>query len=288
MLIDTHSHLSFASYDTDREQVHARMAEFGIKTITVGTAITTSRDAVAYAEKHDDTWASVGYHPDHVTSDHIEEDEAGALDEPFDVKELERLAVSSARVIAIGETGLDYHYFTQDGNIKQGLTIEQAKIEQQKVFLEHADLSAKLDKTLIVHARDSFDDMQEALRTIKTQHPELRIVMHGFSSAWHQAEAYLDLGCYLGIGGIVTFKPRKDTPVQDTLASIASRIPLDRLLLETDAPWLAPIPVRGTRNEPAHVRHIAQHIANLRGLEFSEICATTTENAEQAFDCEFS
>ena len=109
MLVDTHSHLHFAKFDEDRAQVHARMAEFDIKNITVGTAITTSRDAVAYAENHADTWCSVGYHPEHVTSDYEDEDEKGALDEPYDIKTLETLATSSPRVLAIGECGLDYH-----------------------------------------------------------------------------------------------------------------------------------------------------------------------------------
>ena len=287
MLIDTHSHLHFKKYDEDREAVHARMAEFGVKTITVGTAMNTSREGVAYADKHQDTWAAVGYHPDHVTSDFEDEDEIGALKEPYDIKELEKIAQSSKRVIAIGEIGLDYHYFTQEGTMKPGLTIEQAKKEQQKIFLEQAALAAKLEKTLIVHVRDAADDMLRLLSELQASSTELRIVIHGFTETWQTAKAYLDLGCYLGIGGIVTFKPRKTTAPDDTLESIAKKMPLERLLLETDAPWLAPVPVRGTRNEPAYVRHVAEHVARVRGMGYEEICKVTTKNSQEAFACEF-
>ncbi|MDD5725847.1 MAG: TatD family hydrolase [Patescibacteria group bacterium] len=287
MLIDTHSHLHFKKYDEDREAVHERMAEFDIKTITVGTAINTSRDGVAYADEHPDTWAAVGYHPDHVTSDFEDEDEIGASKEPYDIKELENIAKSSKRVIAIGEIGLDYHYFTQEGTMKPGLTIEQAKKEQQKVFLEQAALASKLNKTLIVHARDSVDDMMRITAELRRTDPNLRIVIHGFTETWQTAQTYLDLGCYLGIGGIVTFKPRKTTAPEDTLESIVKKMPLDRLLLETDAPWLAPVPVRGSRNEPAYVRHIAEHVARAKGMEYEEICKVTTKNSQEAFACEF-
>lgn len=288
MLIDTHSHLHFKKYDEDREQVHANMAEFDIKTITIGTAMNTSRDGVTYADQHSDTWAAVGYHPDHVTSDFEDEDEAGASKEPYDINELEKIAKSSKRVIAIGEVGLDYHYFSQEGTMKPGLTIEKAKQEQLKVLYEQAFLATKLDKALIIHSRNAADDMLKAISDFRKSHVDLRIVIHGFSETWKIAQAYLDLGCYLGIGGIVTFKPRKGTAPEDTLESIAKKIPIKRLLLETDAPWLAPVPVRGTRNEPAHVRHIAEFIAKARGMSYEEICDITTENARQAFACEFA
>jgi len=288
MLVDTHSHLHFKKYDEDREAVHARMAEFGVKTITIGTAMNTSRDGVAYADQHPDTWAAVGYHPDHVTSDFEDEDEIGASKETYDTAELEKIAKSSKRVLAIGEVGLDYHYFSQEGSMKPGLTIENAKQEQLRVLYEQTFLAAKLDKTLIVHSRDAADDMLRAISDFRREHIDLRIVIHGFSETWKVAQAYLDLGCYLGIGGIVTFKPRKGTAPEDTLEEITKKMPINRLLLETDAPWLAPVPVRGTRNEPAYVRHVAEHIAKARGMGYEEICEITTENAERAFDCDFT
>lgn len=288
MLVDTHSHLHFKKYDEDRNQVHTRMAEFGVKTITIGTAMNTSRDGVTYADEHPDTWAAVGYHPDHVTSDFEDEDEVGATKEPFDIGELEKIATSSPRVIAIGEVGLDYHYFNQEGTMKPGLSIDEAKQNQKKAFLDQADLAAKLDKTLIIHARDSADDMLRLISDIQNSTFKLRIVIHGFSETWDIASAYLELGCYLGIGGIVTFKPRKTTAPEDTLESIVRKMPLDRLLLETDAPWLAPVPVRGTRNEPGFVKHIAEHIAQARGLDYEEICKITSQNAQNAFKCDFN
>ncbi|MDF1497507.1 MAG: TatD family hydrolase [Patescibacteria group bacterium] len=434
MLVDTHSHLHFAKFDEDRQAVHARMAEFDVKNITVGTAITTSRDAIAYADSHSDTWCSVGYHPEHVTSDYEDEDEKGALSEPYDIKVLEELATSSPRVLAIGECGLDYHRLTPslsppcqgenvtglpfipyqeglsdlskdlrknqtpaekliwkellsnkksegykftrqkpldgyiadfycselllvieiDGGIHQiqkeqdeirtldlgGFIIQvirytndqvlknldfvkvdlrkkiltrkkelqkialepgvksphdkgdlggyaKAKASQQLVFGQQIELAAKLDKALIVHMRDAEEDMLTMIKNARTNHPNLCITMHSFTSTWKQAQALLDLDCYIGIGGIVTFKPRKTTAEDDQLANIAKNIPLDRLLIETDCPWLAPVPVRGERNEPTHVRHIAEFIANLRGLSFEEISKITTENAQECFKCEF-
>jgi len=311
MLVDTHSHLHFAKFDEDRQAVHARMAEFDVKNITVGTAITTSRDAVAYADSHPDTWCSVGYHPEHVTSDYEDEDEKGALDEPYDIKVLEKLATSSPRVLAIGECGLDYHRLdsAQPQTPYQGLSVSppdasltahratwdkedlggcaQAKASQQLVFRQQIDLAAKLDKTLIVHMRDAEEDMLQAVAEARSKHPDLRITMHSFTSTWKLAQSLLDLDCYIGIGGIVTFKPRKTTAEEDILANIAKKIPLNRLLIETDCPWLAPVPVRGLRNEPTHVRHIAEFIANLRGLSFEEMCKITTKNAMDCFHSEF-
>ncbi len=295
MLVDTHSHLHFAKFDEDRAQVHARMAEFDIKNITVGTAITTSRDAVAYAENHADTWCSVGYHPEHVTSDYEDEDEKGALDEPYDIKTLETLATSSPRVLAIGECGLDYHRLdsmleatpSSKGDIQRE-ALDWGISDQQLVFQQQIDLAAKLDKTLIVHMRDAEEDMLMMIKEARTEHPNLRITMHSFTGTWKQAQAFLDLNCYLGIGGIVTFKPRKSTPEQDILANIVKKMPLNRLLLETDCPWLAPVPVRGERNEPAHVRHVADFIANLRNLSHTEIRSITTNNAIICFNCEFT
>jgi len=305
MLVDTHSHLHFAKFDEDRSEVHARMASFDIKNITVGTAVTTSRDAIAYADSHDDTWCSVGYHPEHVTSDYEDEDEKGAMDEPYSIKALEELAKSSPRVLAIGECGLDYHRLTdqiplnppfssgtpdnspslkKEGN---GKDFNQQKLSQQSVFQEQINLAAKLDKTLIVHMRDAEEDMLIMIKKARAEHPNLRIVMHSFTSTWKQAQALLDLDCYLGIGGIVTFKPRKATAEEDILSNIVKKMPIDRILFETDCPWLAPVPVRGERNEPTHVRHIAEFVGNLHGLSFENISKITLENSQKCFNCDF-
>lgn len=283
MLIDTHSHLHFGKYNADRKAVHARMAEFGVKTITVGTAMNTSRQAVVYANEHSDTWAAVGYHPEHVTGNYEDEDEKGALDEAFDIKELETITRSSARVLAIGECGLDYHYFSQT----PGLDAQKAKADQLVVFNQQAQLAVRCNKALIVHSRDAGQDMINTISDLRSQHSALQIVIHGFSDTWLQAQAFLDLDCYLGIGGILTFKPRKNTPEENILSNIVCRMPLNRLLLETDAPWLAPVPVRGERNEPSHVRHVAKYVADLKNMSLETITGITTQNAELCFKCDF-
>ncbi len=288
MLIDTHSHLHFSSYDQDREQVHQRMREFDVKTITVGTAMTTSGSAVEYAEKHADTWASVGYHPEHLTSPFEDEDEKGVLGVPYAADELKRLA-QSPRVVAIGETGLDYH------RLEEG---DRASREKQiKCFREQIQIAQELNKALVVHMRDAFLDTYNILRDTRnvtretsaandksriTSHVS-QIVIHAFSGTYEEAKKFLDLDCYLGIGGIVTFKPRKGTLAIDSLSEIVKKIPLDKILLETDAPWLAPQPVRGQRNEPTYVRFVAEHIAKILELPYEHICEMTTENARKCF-----
>lgn len=280
LFIDTHCHLHFPAYDSDRLDVHARMKEGHVKAITVGTAISTSRDAVAYAKAYEDVWATVGYHPSHVTSTYEDPEEPRALEEPYQIDVLKEIA-SEHSVIAIGECGLDYHQMDSEWDSAEG------REKQRCIFEEQIALAATLDKTLVVHLRDAEADMLEVLQRARTQFPSLRIVMHSFTSTAQMASDLLDLGVWFGIGGIVTFKPRKTTPVKDALLEIVKRLPMDRILLETDAPWLAPVPVRGMRNEPAYVVHIARYIAGLRGMNETEIGMQTTKNAERCFQVSF-
>ncbi len=280
LFIDTHCHLHFPGYDTDRLDVHARMKENYVKAITVGTAMRTSRDAVAYAGAHEDVWATVGYHPSHVTSSHEDPEEPHALEESYNIDMLKELA-SDLSVIAIGECGLDYHQMDSEWDSAEG------REKQRRIFEEQIVLAATLDKTLVVHLRDAEADMLEVLQRARTQFSSLRIVMHAFTSTAQMASDLLDLGVWFGVGGIVTFKPRKTTPAKDTLPEIVKRLPPNRILLETDAPWLAPVPVRGMRNEPAHVVHIARFIAGLRGTNEKEIGTQTTKNAERCFQVSF-
>lgn len=283
MLIDTHCHVHFGSYGSDREEVHQRMREFGVKAITVGTAMTTSKSAVEYADAFDDIWSAVGFHPDHVTNEHEDAEEGNVSDQPYDAVALELMAASSSKVVALGETGLDYHYF---GEMTEDEILSAKKI-QLKVFLEHAEIATRLDKALIIHSRDAAQDMLRALAEVRKKSPGLRIVQHAFNGTRQEASDLLDLGCWLGIGGIVTFKPRKETAPEDALAEIVKTIPSNKLLLETDAPWLAPTPVRGQRNEPSYVRHIADHVSRVLGLTYDEVCAMTTENARKCFNVAF-
>lgn len=279
-IIDTHCHLHFSAYDADRKDVHLRMQQEGVGAITVGTAMSTSREAVAYAERRASVWATVGYHPSHVTSSYEDPQEPGVQQEPYDLKRLRELAMHP-QVVAIGECGLDYHQMDPAWDSAEG------RERQRQVFEDQIALAAELDKTLIVHLRDAEDDMLEVLRRARRQFPRLRIVMHAFTSTARVAQELLELDVWFGIGGIVTFKARKTTAEEDVLSHIVTQLPLDRILLETDAPWLAPVPVRGQRNEPVYVLHIARFIAQIRGMDVADFVSHTMKNARACFKCSF-
>ena len=277
MLIDTHSHLHFPAFDEDREEVYQRMVEDDIGTITIGTAISTSRTAISFAQAHDNVWASIGYHPDHVTSSFEDNDlEPDVFEEKYSIDVFEEL-IKEDKVVAVGEIGLDFSHLDDQW------TFESAFKEQKKVFFEQAFLADKYDKPLIVHMRDAGQKGVEVIAELKIMHPNLKIVRHAYTGGMDEMLELLKVGCYFGIGGIVTFKPRKDTLERDRLSNVVKQIPLDKLLLETDAPWLSPVPKRGERNEPDFVKYIAQYVADLKNISFEDLVKETTNNANNVF-----
>ncbi|MBD3251957.1 YchF/TatD family DNA exonuclease [Candidatus Uhrbacteria bacterium] len=271
-LIDTHSHLHFGAYDEDRDAVLLRMQEQGIQTIVVGTNGATSKAAVAFAERSASVFASVGYHPSHMIHA-IEEDYEEADPNPYDPGLLRQLA-SANSVVAIGETGLDYSYL-QDRD-----DIEMRKVEQRRVFKEHLEIAHELHLPVIIHARDTYDEISSI---ISQQSQPVRGVMHCYNGTWAEAERLLAIGLMISFTGLVTFKPKKSIPETDQLQRVAERIPLDRFMIETDAPWLAPEPNRGKRNDPTMVKYIAEKIAELRGITLEEVAVASTQNAMRFF-----
>lgn len=253
MFIDTHTHLDDARYDNDREPVIARAREAGVEAfVTIGCDLTTSRAAVALAEQYPFVYASIGIHPHEVK--HIKDDW-------YD--EFRRL-VKNKKVVAYGEIGLDYHY-------------NHSSLSDQRVrFREQVQLARELKLPLIIHTREAQQDTITILREEKAS--EVGGVFHCFSGdAWLAKDA-LDLGFYLSFSGIVTFQNAS------MLRDIAKTVPLDRLLIETDCPYLAPVPYRGKRNEPAYVVQVADKLAALHGtLSSQEIAAHTTANAKRLF-----
>jgi len=249
-LIDSHAHLDDRAFDKDRAAIIARCAMDTIGIITIGADLASSRAAVRLAERHRTIWATVGVHPHDAKTV-----------TPAVLRELADLT-GSDRVVAVGEIGLDYYRDLSPRNV------------QRRVFREQLELAAKLDLPIAVHTRESTDDLLTILRAHSSNH---RGVIHSFLGNTEQAETFLELGFHLGIGGPVTF------PRNEALRRAVTAISLQRILLETDCPYLTPVPYRGRRNEPAYVRLVAEEIAALRGVPAAEIERVTTENTLRIF-----
>ncbi|WP_373047986.1 TatD family hydrolase [Vulgatibacter sp.] len=252
-LIDAHAHLDASQYEADRNEVIARARAAGItKMIAVGQwhAPGDFGGAHALAARYPDLFhATVGIHPHEV-----------AKVPAADWEKLEELA-ALPETMAVGETGLDYHY---DYSPRE---------EQRRWFRHQLDLAKRLGKPVVVHTREADDDTVMILREAS---PEAGVI-HCFTGGPERARAYLDLGLHISVAGVLTFKNADD------LREAVRIVPLDRLLIETDCPYLAPIPFRGKRNEPAYVRHVAEKVAEVKGLSVEEVAAATAENTRRFF-----
>ena len=250
MLVDSHCHLDFPDFAAEREAVIARARAAGVGTLlTIGTRLDEFDQVRAIAEADDAIWCSVGAHP-HEAADH----------EGITVDRLTALA-SHPKVVGVGETGLDFHY---------DLSPRDA---QERVFRAHIAASRTTGLPLIIHAREADSEIS---RILNEERPPPG-VLHCFSSGRELAETALALGFYISISGIVTFKNA------DYLRAIVRDLPLDRLLVETDSPYLAPVPYRGKRNEPAFVAATAAFVAALKGIDPQRLAALTTGNFFRLF-----
>lgn len=275
-IIDAHSHINFNAYKNDAEEVIARAAERGIGMLAVGSQIDTSRRAVDYAGTHEGIWAVVGLHPTHLFPGHVEEDETSFLSraEVFDPAAYEALVKSSVKVVGIGECGLDYY------RIPEGKTVEDVRTYQLQVLRQHFDLALKMDLPVMIHCREAHDDVAALIEEYAERGTPVRGDIHCFTGTPAEAERYVAAGFYVSFTGIVTFPAKKGGANLD--ASILA-VPADRILVETDAPYLAPIPHRGKRNEPAYVEDVAKYIAGVRGMDAEEFMAQTVENMRRLF-----
>ncbi len=258
MLVDAHSHLQLPEYDADRVDVVARMKAAGVKTITVGVDDATSKSALALAEEYPDClWATVGTHP-----------ADGGLD-TFNIDVLRKLA-AHPKAVGIGECGFDYYRLKAGG--------EAVKEKQKEVFRAHIAVAEEVKKPLMVHCRptkgtdDAYEDL---IGVLSTNHYSLPAVVHFFVGSKAIAERLLALGCYFTFGGVITF-------ARDYDAAIAV-IPLERIMAETDAPFVAPVPYRGKRNEPAYVGEVVKKLAELKGVSFEETAGIMAENVRKIF-----
>ena len=253
MYVDSHCHLDYHERDGDLDEVVARAGRAGVGTlVTICTKMENFETVCGIAERYPNIWCSLGIHPH----------EAGNEAVPT-VDQLVALA-EHPKVVGIGETGLDYFY-------------ERSPRDAQQAGLRvHIEAARETGLPLIVHARDADDDMIEILEEGYRQGPYPGLI-HCFTSGPELAEKAIEIGFSISFSGIVTFKNAED------LRSVAKSVPLDRILIETDAPYLAPVPNRGKRNEPAYVVHVAETLAQIRCIDAAEIAAATTENFHRLF-----
>jgi TatD DNase family protein len=249
VLVDSHCHINFPELAGDIEGILRRMSENGVAAALCASVNLPSFSAVlALAERIPQVFATVGVHPEHKVHEPAEEPAA---------EDLAALA-AHARVVALGETGLDYH--------RPGADLEW----QQARFRRHIRAARAASKPLVIHTRSAAAD---TLRIMSEEHAgEVGGVMHCFTETWEVAAAALDMDFYISFSGIVTFKNAE--PLRD----IARRVPLDRILVETDSPYLAPVPHRGKLNQPSYVKHVVEEIARLREISFERVALQTTTN----------
>ncbi|MFA6098219.1 MAG: TatD family hydrolase [Patescibacteria group bacterium] len=276
-MIDTHAHLNFSSFKDDLDEVMQEIMRLKMRVINVGSQFSTSQRAVELADKYPaNLFAAIGLHPIHLFEMEFDELEMPfkTRREEFHAENYEKLS-QHKNVVAIGEIGIDY--FKQPSNV----TIKEFKDKQKWTFLKQLQLAKKLNLPYILHCRgskeafeDAYKDALAVIRDFKYFHG----VVHCFAANWEIARKFLDLGLLISFTGIITF------PKTEFLGQVVKKIPLDRVMAETDAPFLAPQLVRGKRNEPRYVRYIIDKIADLKRITYEEAEEATTKNAESFFN----
>ena len=263
--VDIHSHVQFAAYDADCDQVMARAKEQNTTMINVGTQFDTSKAAVELAYRYPDlAWATIGLHPIHTSKSFHDKNELGSENkgfmsrgEVFDYDYYLELG-KDPKVVGIGECGLDYYRLTDD-----------TKKKQQEVFVQQIALAKELKKPLMIHCRDAYDDLLAMLDS------NVRGDVHFFAGDWNIAKQFLDLDFTLSFTGVITFADQYDEVVKKT--------PLDMILAETDSPYVSPAPLRGKRNEPVNVKYVVQRIAEIKNLHVEEVQQAMIKNAKRVF-----
>lgn len=277
MIVDTHSHLNFNAFKEDLADVIQRTLAKDIWTINVGTKYETSQKAVELAQQYEKgLYAAVGLHPMYAAAEFLklktdpDEGEFLVKEQGFNKEKYRELA-QSKKVVAIGEVGLDYYY-----KPKTTVKLDQFKEKQKRIFLEQIDLARELNLPLIMHCRMAHDDVIEILKnySLQTTHYKLNGVIHCFTGTLQQAQEYIAMGYYIGINGII-FKFNID--------DVIKAVPLDKILLETDCPYLTPPEAPQKRNEPIFLSYVIEKIAELKGISTEQVITQTTKNAKTLF-----
>ncbi len=294
MLIDTHAHLNFNAYKADSEEVVKRTLENDIWVINIGTQYDTSKKAVEIAEKYEKgVYAAIGLHPIHLNTGLVKmkldqeeiafnsrEDSNPPSTLPaegwapeFDYEKYKELA-KNEKVVAVGEVGLDYYWKPRTKR-----KLELFKEKQREALIQQLNLAKELNLPIIFHCRMAHEDLIKILNEQRAMNNEqLKGVMHGFVGTTEQLQEYLKMGFYIGFNGII-FKTIEGINFEENI----KRMPLDKILIETDCPYLTPPPFENQRNEPLYVKYVAEKIAKIKNLSFEEIARITTENAKKLF-----
>jgi len=271
VLFDAHNHVQFPAYDRDRAAVLERARKAEVKMVAVGTNIQTSREAIALAKQYPGAvWSTVGFHPNHCLSSwyHDPSEQRRPAQENFEPAALRQLA-KDPQVAAIGECGLDYYRI---GSYQSAI-----KKKQSAVFLDQVKIAQELNKSLMIHCRpskgsdDAYEDLLEQFSVSGFPFPK---IIHFFVGSLAVAKRFLEQGFYFTFGGVVTFARDYD--------EVVKYVPLENILLETDAPYVTPEPHRGRRNEPAYVIAVAKKLAEIKGIDYDRIVQRTTANAKEA------
>ncbi|SNX53872.1 TatD family hydrolase [Thermoanaerobacterium sp. RBIITD] len=250
MLIDSHAHLEDEKYDDDRDDVIRRCKDELTLVINVGSNIETSKKSIELAKSNEFIYAAIGIHPEHSQK------------EINDIETIEKL-LSQEKVVAIGEIGLDYYY-------------GDPPVEYQKqCFIEQIRLAKKYNLPIVIHDRDAHGDVLDIVKNEWTS--SLRGVFHSYSGSSEMAFQLIEMNFYISLGGPVTFKNAKKA------LDVASKIPIEKLLIETDSPYLTPVPYRGKRNEPVNVKYVAKKIAEIKNIDYEEVCNITANNSASLF-----
>jgi len=279
MLIDTHAHVNFSAFKDDAEEVIKRALEKSVFFINVGSQYSTSERALKYAQKYPHKlWAAVGTHPIHLQersfiysdSNELEGTEIKTSKEDVDMEKYRELA-KNPEVVAIGEVGLDYHHFEEDDET------EKLKNKQKEVFTNFIDLANELEKPMIIHCWDAYDDLYEIL---KNNPVKKRGVIHSFVGGYKTANKFIELGFFTGLNGVVTYS--------DSFDRLIKEIPPEKMLIETDCPYLTPVLLKGQRNEPVYVAYVAEKIAKIKQINAEKVAEITTRNAKDLFNLQVS
>ncbi len=279
-LIDTHTHVNLRAFKDDAEDTIKRAHDAGVVLINIGTQIDTSRQAVELLSKFDqDLYAVIGLHPTHTFAHDFEDEEEVKFktrEEHFDYEMYKELG-SNPRVIGIGECGLDYYRLPSDRDH------DQIKSLQRAAFQDQIRLALELDKALCVHCRpsdgtvDAYEDLLEIIKQVKEANPNLRFEVHCYTGDLATALKFVELGGYIGLNGIITFDKTGRSE------EVVKGLPIESIILETDAPYLTPKTNRGKRNEPAYIVEVAEKIAEWKNLSVEEVAEKTTANAQKLF-----
>jgi TatD DNase family protein len=281
--IDIHAHINFVVFDEDRDAVISRTLEGNTWVINIGTQYDTSKKAVEMTNEYKEgVYSTIGLHPIHTSASYHDESELGtegkefvSRGEIFDKNKYRELA-RIGRVVGVGECGLDYYHMSPGSMEKQ-----------KKAFIDQIELANELDLPLMLHIRNSDEDLdtsayQDVLEILK-KHSKVKGVIHFFAGTLKDAQDFIGFGFYISFAGVITYPPKKNDPRKINFEEIIKELPLDKIMADTDSPYVAPVPHRGKRNESVYVKDIVKRIAEIKGLDEEKVAIQIVENAKKLF-----